>query len=245
MRILTQKSRRELIDFIQRAEEKEDVYLRTLRDSDERFEAEVFYFLYKKGGPFWELVNSRIKSIAIGGYLKSHFNAARFLMSTDRNGSWSLNIDRYFSAEQLVSLKCFEYANYGGAHPTRGIHTYNYDQTAGGKLDLREIFGWSDTALHKIKTYCELDVNRQLLCMDLDGGYSLDPWYANGTFESRWNLFSQWNVSNRGLSIALSQFSGLPFVMGVFEILIPWDFFRDKVSADYRETAIEHLIKNC
>jgi hypothetical protein len=61
MRILTQKSRRELIDFIQRAEEKEDVYLRTLRDSDERFEAEVFYFLYKKGGPFWELVNSRIK----------------------------------------------------------------------------------------------------------------------------------------------------------------------------------------
>jgi hypothetical protein len=99
--------------------------------------------------------------------LKSHFNAARFLMSTDRKGSWSLNIDRYFSAEQLVSLKCFEYANYGGAHPTRGIHTYNYDQTAGGKLDLREIFGWSDTALHKIKTYCELDVNRQLLGMDL------------------------------------------------------------------------------
>ena len=48
-----------------------------------------------------------------------------------------------------------------------------------------------------------------------------------------------------GLSIALSQFSRrLPFVMGgVFEILIPWDFFRDKVSADYRETAIEHLIK--
>jgi len=30
--------------------------------------------------------------------------------------------------------------------------------------------------------------------------------------------------------------------MGVFDVLIPWDFFRDKVAPDYRRTPIARFI---
>jgi len=153
-----------------------------------------------------------------------------------------LRADEHYSAGELVSLKCFEFVDYGGAHPSRGIHTRNYDGSAGGKLELAELFGFSETVYRYLKEYCEIDVNRQLLPLrGSDRKYSLEH-YADQEHGNSWELFSQWNFSESGLSIALSEFSGLPYVMGVFEVLIPWQFFRDQLSDHYNDTAIGRLI---
>jgi hypothetical protein len=230
----------ELVAFVDKQEGEKAIASRILRSVDRQLEAESRFFLYLKKGEFWDFVNSEIMSTAVGGFLKSHFDARRFLRELERPGNWSLQIEQFFSVDEFVSLKCFEFANYGGAHPTRGIHTRNYDNSAGGKLDLGEIFGWNETVLNYLKEACERDVNRQLRAMDFDQRYSLDNYVRESIIS--WNVFSQWNISNQGLSIALSQFSELPFVMGVFEVLISCDFFKGKVHDDFRGTTLSRLI---
>jgi len=231
-----------LITFIQAQEGASGIAKKTLKCVEGSFEAAADYFLYQRAGLFWDFVNSEITSTAVGGFMKGCFDCRVFLEGRDWKGSWSLRIDEQFSAGELVSLKCFEFADYGGAHPSRGIHTRNYDGSAGGKLKLEEIFGWNGAVLKYLKNYCETNVNLQLLSVEgNDQKYSLDN-YMDEKSGNSWEIFSQWSFSNSGLSIALSEFSGLPFVKGVFEVMIPWEFFRDKISEEYRDTSLGRLI---
>ena len=244
-----------LIEFIESAG---SVARRTLNCADTSFEWTVDYFQYKKPGLYWNYVNSEVTSVAAGGFIGSRFDRHRFLIRDDWKGSWSLRIDEHFSAGELVSLKCFEFADYIGAHPTRGIHTRNYDGSAGGRLKLEELFGSNEVVFAYLKQYCERDVNSAIRCrfdrwepkvssrvsrqrlISLQFPLTLN--FDDYTRFGKWKVFSQWNFSSSGLSIALSQFSGLPFAMGVHEVLIPWEFFRDKISEDFRETSIGRLI---
>jgi hypothetical protein len=233
-----------LVEFMQAQARADDIIVKSVKSADGSFEAAADYFLYKRPGLFWDFLNAEITSTAMGGFIKSCFtNRAYREFDSDWKGSWSLRIDEHFSAGELVSLKCFEFSYYGGAHPSRGIHTRNYDNSGGGKLELGELFHWNEEVLNYLKKYCEMDINRQLLSFeDVQQTYSLDNYIDNDSYTGSWEVFSQWNFSKSGLSIALSQFSGLPFVMGVFEVSIPWEFFGDKISEEYRDTSLGRLI---
>ena len=204
-----------LTEFLRIQAIQKQISLQSIKALSERFERELNYFVFQKDGPFWRFVNSEMESIAIGGFLKSQFDAQRFPLLPDRSGNWSLRAEFYFDEGELVSIKFFEYANYGGAHPTRGIHGRNYDGSAGGALSLPDIFSQKDAVFEYLKDYCEQDVNRQLLALGEEQTYSLAN-YVKESFLSRWKIFLQWNFAKDGLSIAFGQFSELPFVMGVF-----------------------------
>lgn len=76
---------------------------------------------------------------------------------------------------------------------------------------------------------------------ELDSQYDLS-FYTSEDAHDPWEVFSQWSYDESGITINLSQYSGLPFVMGVFEILIPWLHFTDKLAEEFVGTEIGDFI---
>ena len=111
-------------------------------------------------------------------------------------------------------------------------------------MELKDLFR-HDTALLKfIKNYVELDVQRQCLGPDATDGnpeYDLSMYVEEDSYKG-WDVFSQWNFDESGIVINLSQYSELPFVMGVFSVSIPWDHFVDKVDEEFADTEIGQFI---
>jgi hypothetical protein len=232
-----------LAAFFEAKEIEGKIELKTLRFEGKSYEAQADYFLYRSAGLFWDYVNAEITTDAVGGFLRARAQGLNCFKNRDYAGEWSLRVEEHFSRGELVSLTFSEWADWGGPHPTRGVYAKNYGGEEGGKVAIDELFDRDAEVLDYIRKYCELNVRLQLCDAKKESDYSL-PRYDDDSeiYIDPWELFSQWNFDDSGLHIWLGQHSGLPFVMGTFNVLIPWGFFKDKVAPNYRKTPIGQLI---
>lgn len=232
-----------LAAFFETKEIEGKIELKTLRFEGKNYEAQADYFLYRRPGLFWDYVNAEITSDAAGGFLRAKVHGPNCFKDRGYTGEWSLRVEEHFSRGELVSLTFAEWADWGGAHPTRGVYAKNYGAQEGGKIAIEELFDHNIETLDYIRKYCELQVRLELWDGKEESDYSL-PRYDDDSeiYIDPWELFSQWNFDDNGLHIWLGQHSGLPFVMGTFNVLIPWALLKDKVATDYLKTSIGQLI---
>jgi len=239
---LNQDEPKELQSFVGASASASDIELKSINEQSGSGEFEADYFQFKLPGRYWEHINAEIAASVLGGYYDSKRHLKLFPLPDDRSTSWSVRLEKYFVTDDLVSLRFYDFTDLGGAHPSRGMYSKNFGGLDVGKISLDELFGRDDGVFKYIKSYCELDIKRQILDpISGNDDYDLTP-HIGEEYQDRWTLFSQWNFNERGILINLSQYSGLPYVMGAFEVAIPWDFFKERVAEEVRMTPIGRFI---
>ena len=230
-----------LQQFIEESSLSTESQARHIADLVGKSELRADYIIYQKDGSYWEYINSAVRTEVFNRFYSVRNKMKEYHKMDDeqeRSKSWSLTLDEYFRSSELVSLKISEFIDYGGPHPSRGFRGRNFGGEEIGEVVLEELFSRDDTLFNYLKQYVELDVKRQILGSS-ETNYSLSEFINS---EHPWNIFSQWNFSDKGLRLYLSEFSGLPFVMGVFEVLVPWGQLISKLAESYRGTALGQLI---
>jgi hypothetical protein len=155
--------------------------------------------------------------------------------------AWSLDIEEYYRAGDILSLKCSWFQDAGGAHPSHGIFTLNFGGVNYGKLTLDQIFGNNDEVIKHIKRFCELDVKRQHLAIGEEIDIDFDLYIRE---ENPWEVFQEINFNESGLTVNLSPYSILPYVYGSHEVFMPWDYFRGKLNETFEKSSFEALINH-
>jgi len=77
-----------LTAFFEAQEAEERIELKTLRFEGKNFEAQADYFVYRRGGLFWDYVNAEITADAVGGFYKARAQGPIYLEGQKHAGDW-------------------------------------------------------------------------------------------------------------------------------------------------------------
>lgn len=222
----------------------QNVLARSIILQDGGAEYSCSYPSYPAVDDYWIYINSQI----IASVYESYYGARLALgyygseeFGSTRNGAlgWSLVVDEYFRTDDLLSLRFVWFQNNGGAHPSRGTFTLNFGGRDCGRVNLNELISYGSGAIDHIKKYCEMDIKRQSFAIGQIFDVDLLDYAPDANIE---NLFKEFNFSNKGIMFNLSELTGLPFVLGTYEIHMPWDFFRDKIDERFKNNDLSRLI---
>jgi len=86
---------------------------------------------------------------------------------------------------------------------------------------IEDLFGHEPNALSLVRDYCNVDLKHHNLEL-ADKPLTLTRYAEN----LGWEPFSQFKVNERGMILNFSAAAGLPHVLGLFEIYLPWEFVR-------------------
>jgi len=188
---------------------------REIAESREEGNLQVTWLQYALHGEYWDFVNAKITSLALGGLYEGRRNISEW--HGDSGSSWELHISEAYRKGELVSLIVGHY-NYfsGAAHPNHGLETINILGPEAGVVTASDIFGHSSEALKFISDYTALNLRQQRPDIKAsDIAHYVDVY--------RWSLFDQFTFNEAGMRLNLSSSSGLPHVLGYVDVYIPWE----------------------
>lgn len=232
-----------LESFINNRKLEAGVTRQLLENSRADFPARADYLTYDASGLYWQYINSEIIASAMSGYYEAE-RLAKWYRGLDIErergfaGRWSLTVSEQFRKDEIVSLAFDSFVDYGGAHPSRGVYTLNFGGSDCGKVELEKLVEHNDEFREKVIEFCEVNVNAQI---GRGSSYSLED-FSKEDAPDRWEVLRQWSIGPDGFRIYLSEYSGLPFVMGVFEVTLPWMLFEGRLAEDFRETTLGRFI---
>lgn len=186
--------------------------------SEDRAEGtlDVTWLQYTLQGDYWDFVNGQIASRALGGFFEARRHLEEWWQKS--GSSWELHVSEFHRKGQLVSLIVgrSEYWS-GAAHPNHGIETINFMGPDAGIMKAGDLFDHSPEALEFVTDYVNLDLRRQLMGI----GESLELSHYAETYG--WELYDHYNFNEAGMRVNLSAASGLPHVLGMHEVYMPWE----------------------
>jgi hypothetical protein len=186
------------------------------------------YFTYQGEGRFWNFVNAEIVAETHRGF----YSSLSYSRTAERT-EWSIRVEEFFRDRDLISLLVSHYVDYGGAHPNYGVTTLNFGGEEMGKLETSEILATDEATIQFIKRYCERDLQKELDETPAEG-------FDLSTFDQPdyWHLFKDINIDKLGIVINLSANQGLPHVMGMHTVRMPWETLRGKLQEEFCKTRI-------
>lgn len=198
----------------------------TLEPKSAKGDLHLSWVEYDDHGQYWDYVNGVIRGEALGGL----YEAQRHMADWDHDGSyWELQVSEFHRRGQLVSLTAGGSEYYAGAaHPNHRVFTVNLFGEACGRVGIEDLFGHNPETLKLLIAYCAVDLKRQSLDEDYQ---EVVERYAE---ENGWTFFSQFNVNDLGLVFNFSPQTGLPHVLGVFDVYVPWEPFKTRLSPAVR-----------
>ncbi|AXS39538.1 TIR domain-containing protein [Breoghania sp. L-A4] len=195
--------------------------------STEFYDVSSDYIQYPFDGVYWDFVNARLASEALGGFVDAVADFNRIdnddkarIKDFNTPYDWEFSMQEFFRHGEFISVRNSFYQFMGGAHPSHGIATMNFLGPEFGFSSIKDMLSHDDEKAFRLVEYCK----KVLLAM-FDGN-GLDEFIVD-TFEDRkntWNLASQYNFDDRGLTINFSPYEVLPFVFGSHEVFVPWQF---------------------
>jgi len=187
---------------------------------------------------YWSYINSEIVSKSFGSFYKAKSDLYECISAYnwDRKLESSLSMEEFYRCDNLLSLRFSWYMDSGGAHPSHGIFTMNFNGPDHGKVTLHELLGYNDKYIDMIQKYCSMEISKELIAEgdDIEAGEFFD--FLND--EHRWEAFSEYGVNTHGITINLSPYSVLPFVFGTHVVSIPWKHLTGKIASRYRDSPI-------
>lgn len=225
----------EAIDaFIARTPAAEQVPI-NIRERAPQYELAADFFTYAKSTRYWEFVNSVIRSIVYEQYY-SHLRDFKMHGEPGGTSEWTLGLEEVFRRDGIVSLRFHYFANfYRSAHPSYGFFTRNFGGEELGQLDLNALIGSSDETYEFVKAACQQTMREEI---GEDDGFQFEDYFS----DYDWVPFQEFSIDHEGLTINLSSYSGLPHVLGAYEVRIPWRDLKDKIEDEFRSTAAAKLL---
>ncbi len=182
---------------------------------------------YPSDGVYWDFVNARLASEALGGFVGAIADFKRLdqdektrIKEYNMPHEWGFTMQEFFRHGDFLSVRSSIYWYGGGAHPNHGITTLNFLGPDYGFCTIKDLLGHDDDKAFRLVNYCK----KVLLAM-FDGEGIED--FITHSFEDRkytWNLASQFNFDDRGLTINFSPYDVLPYAFGSHEVFVPWRF---------------------
>lgn len=193
---------------------------------------------YPPEGVYWDFVNARLASEALGGFV----GAIADFKSLDEDDKkrikeynlpheWGFTMQEFFRCGDFLSVRSSLYWYGGGAHPNHGITTLNFLGPDYGLCTIQDLLGHDDEKAFRLVDYCK----KVLLAM-FDGEGLED--FITHYFEDRkytWDLASQFNFDDRGLTINFSPYDILPYAFGSHEVFVPWRFAESILDERFAE----------
>lgn len=182
---------------------------------------------YPTDGVYWDFVNARLASESLGGFVGAITDFKRLdedekkrIKERNLPHEWGLTMQEFFRRGDFLSVRSSLYWYGGGVHPNHGITTLNFLGPDYGLCRIQDLLGRDDDKAFRLVEYCK----KVLLAM-FDGEGLED--FITRSFEDRrytWNLASQFNFDDRGLTINFSPYDILPYAFGSHEVFVPWRF---------------------
>lgn len=182
---------------------------------------------YPPDGVYWDFVNARLASEALGGFVAAIADFKRLdeddkqrIKKYNAPHEWGFTMQEFFRRDDFLSIRSSVFWYGGGAHPNHAITTLNFLGPDYGFCTMQDLLGHDDEKAFRLVEYCK----KVLLAM-FDGEGHED--FIVRSFEDRkytWNLAAQFNFDDRGLTINFSPYDVLPYVFGTHEVFVPWRF---------------------
>lgn len=193
---------------------------------------------YPPDGVYWDFVNARLASEALGGFVGAIADFKRLdeddkkrIKEYNLPHEWGFTMQEFFRRGDFLSVRSSLYWYGGGAHPNHGITTLNFLGPDYGLCTIQDLLGHDDDKAFRLVEYCK----KVLLAM-FDGDGLED--FITHSFEDRkytWNLASQFNFDDRGLTINFSPYDVLPYAFGSHEVFVPWRFVESILDERFAE----------
>jgi hypothetical protein len=218
--------------------------LNSLNEKTELLEIGADFFTYNLDGDYWTYVNSLIVSNIFGRFYRAKFDSIEIRL--DMLNEWSITVKEFFRLDDVISLRLLTYGFLSGAaHGNYWYSTINLAGPTVGKFELIDMFDFDLVNFFESKTkvcsflknYCDLDLKRQLLQFDTDAVPSFPK-----TEAETWKILSKVNFDRRGLTFIFSPYDVLPYVFGAYEVLVPWEMVRDKISPKIENSPLAEII---
>lgn len=204
--------------------------------STEFYQASAEYLRYPAEGAYWDLVNSKIASEALSGYVTMTAEFKRLddddkarIKRIDVPHEYAFTMQEFFRKGEFLSVRSGVFWNTGGVHPNHGITTLNFLGPEHGFCTIQEILGHDEENAFRLADYCK----KVLIAMFEDDG---PDDYLSNAFEDRqntWALVSQYNFDDRGITINFSPYAVLPYALGSHEVFVPWRFASSLLSDQF------------
>lgn len=196
---------------------------RSISEEREAGTLNVHWLQYTLEGDYWDFVNGVIRSHALGGLFEARRHLAEWWQPTGSN--WEMHISEFHRKGELVSLTIGSYSYFSGAaHPNHGISTINVLGADAGIVSAGDLFNHNPAALAFLTDYVNLDLRRQAI----DTGETVDISHYAETYG--WDLYGQYGFNEAGMQLNLSSMSGLPHVLGYYDVYVPWHSVRQFLS---------------
>lgn len=195
--------------------------------STEYFQVSADYLQYSGGDVYWDFVNAKLASEALGGFV---YAAADFRLMNDHDRErareyntpfeWGIKMQEFFRRKNFLSIRSSIYWYSGGVHPNYGITTLNFLGPDYGQCTIKDLLGYNDENVARLLAYCK----KVLLAM-FDNESEAEENYIAEMLDNpnhSWKLASHFNIDDRGLTMNFSPYDVLPFVFGSHEVFVPW-----------------------
>lgn len=214
-------------------------------ESTEKFSVRAEYLRYRGDGIYWDFLNSRLTSEALGGYL-SAVAGFRNLNEDDKDRierfgtpyDWGMKMQEFYRMGELISIRSLIYYYMGGVHPNYHISTLNFFGSNHGLCSIKDLLGNDDDKILRIGKYCKKVLLAYLEDNDMESRLA-------ETFDdvsNAWSVLAQYNFDHRGLTFNFSPYDPLPYAFGTHEVFVPWGFINELICDRYRDT--ENILNN-
>lgn len=204
----------------------------------EFFNVSSDHIQYPSDGVYWDFVNARLASEALGGFVGAIADFKRLdeddktrIKEYNLPHEWGFTMQEFFRRGDFLSVRSSIYWYGGGAHPNHGITTLNFLGPDYGLCSIQDLLGHDEDKAFRLVDYC-----RKVLLAMFDGEGLED--FITRAFEDRkytWNLVSQFNFDDRGLTINFSPYDVLPYAFGSHEVFVPWRFVETILDERFAE----------
>lgn len=213
--------------------------------STEFYSISAEYLQYPQGAVYWDFVNARLATEALGGFVHAvaDFNQ---MDNYDKDRAkeynapheWNYNMQEFFRHRDFLSVRSSVYFYTGGAHPNYAVTTLNFLGPEYGLCSINDLLGHDRDKAARLLEYCK---NVLIAMFDEEGPKD----FIYDTFQNEkytWNLASQFNYDEKGLTVNFSPYDVLPFAFGSHEIFVPWRFAATLLDSKYEK--LEEQLSN-
>lgn len=201
--------------------------IKVIKLSTERYNVNSTYPEYYLSGQFLYAFNSVISN-DVTSYVKDFTDSARQLVLPDGRRSELLgDHSTYAAGNRFITAKFDFYPYLGGAHPGHDIFTTTFDTVQKVVITLSDFFITGSNYLEVLSSLTEKALFEKY--PELTFAFN-DPTFRNG-FAPKEENFSNWALSDTGLTIFFSEYQVAPYAAGALYIEIPYEFIKGQIQS--------------
>lgn len=207
---------------------------------------DIEYFKYTLNGMYYDFVNSRIESEALTPFYGFINGTNGWEVEGSARSELIVKIEEFFKDGDIISIRKY-YVDYwsGAAHGSHFVSTLNFGGEDYGQIDIARLFGLDESNAISIIERCDsiLDLQtRPLGSGDEEKLIGLSD-FINPEWNTALDMIRQFNIDQRGITFNFGQATGMPYVAGEQEVLLPWSTWPFEPSDEFARTRLFKKIR--